>query len=358
MLIEIKEDVVERAQKNCDLAIYELEQLAKAYQKGHHYIFVNHKIIVEICKLNGLSNYSKSVYNRMRDKLNDLSAISKFVKLKVILSFKDPQCQYSIWFNPETDKDLDLSIKTQLVFEHYNESKFYLQIARNYRRMKKLKCNIKFNPVHGGGNITNEVFQNVGQNHLCLAIVDSDKKYPEGECGTTSKNFQSIEHDKPSTCDYYVLKNVMEIENLIPLGIIKEKLAGREIYKSIDYSYFDMKEGLSFCKVKDAKFVEYWHTQVTKEKNSKPCEYAKKCKNCTQSNKDEETKNNCNEVPNKKIIDGFGSNLLDSILIDSKLLGKLENNDAKDLSYSQKEEWKTLGELILKWCCASEQILV
>lgn len=148
---------------------------------------------------------------------------------------------------------------TYLIGEDENDSKFYGHILNWYKRINNINSNISFNREGGGGHNTYRTFNtHIEQNHICICIVDTDRRYPGAPEGETAKNCRNNVVCTPPYSQLLVI-NVHEIENLLPKDIIDSldwpinkhpnKEAFDELYTNIpdkeNLRYVDLKSGYS-----------------------------------------------------------------------------------------------------------------
>jgi len=192
-----------------------------------------------------------------------------------------------------------------------------------------------FGLMGGGSTIGQVIKQEVElKQHFAFAITDSDKKYPTcNKKGDTCKSVEKELRKKPFNCGHYIMQNVMEIENLLPLSVILEdkELNVKNIKRCMlkDWSFFDMKKGL--YNSKDPEFYKYWYENIDALciQNTFKTDYKTGLEKC--------------------IIEGLGENVFSNFL---KLMEKKTTIfEDKDLSDNQKKEWENIGKHLISWCC-------
>lgn len=215
----------------------------------------------------------------------------------------------------------------------------------------------------GGGNTTSEVLRHEIENmqFFCLAIADSDRKYPNDVVGdTANKLINLIQTYNPIHCELYIMEKVLEIENLIPYSIITQYLAGQGFLNIFnhDASFFDMKCGLTLNCLYDDATCRYWENMLTDHIN---LTQRNKAKSHSMSKKEYNEFIEANKYK-KTLLNGFGSDLLVKCIknidksgkINPKITNKLMNLEKKDLTNSQYEEWMKIGEKIFSWTCGMQ----
>lgn len=360
MLIEIGDDIIEKATKNDDVALNVLEQLSNAYRFGKHLIFITYNQAKKIVSIQYLSRNSKSVYEYLTGKLSKLQAYREKIEFKAYVSFNAPESENVLWINPTEHKSIELYEETHLLAENLLDIDFFENVVTYYKIKHRLtKCSICYFPLQGGGNTTKDVYlkEIKLKQHFCLAIVDGDKKYPDDNFGTTSEELNIIhEEEQPFNCSFYRIAKLAEIENMIPISIIKSynKYTQKDILQQeIDLSFIDMKKGLSCCSMKDRNVYDYCLHLIGGESKRK-MELCSKCLKTHNFNVPKEKKNKCGKKQN--MLDGLGADLMKTLLSDGKIKGLLKKVKINVLTNNQQEEWENIGKLICEWCCSGEPI--
>ena len=155
---------------------------------------------------------------------------------------------------------------TSFLCENIDDVRFYMKLVSIYFPMTPIQAIY----YHGGGGTTVDVFCELKRRKVvCLAILDSDIKYPKCKIGDTARRCEKKNKKKESYIKLKVL-NVHEAENLVPLAFMKmhthdkrgesflEKMKQRGLLHLM--RYYDIKKGirkdramedadyLSFCK--------------------------------------------------------------------------------------------------------------
>ena len=366
MLIEVGDDIIEKAKDGDSIAVEVLEQLAIAYKYNKHIIFLSHEKRDLILDIKYLSSTSIAIYNRM--KVSYLKSIKDEIEYTTIVSCINPNNPNKLWINPISHNAMELYKETHLLVENLLDVDFYNYVVLYYQNGNKVKrdCNISYYALQGGGDTIKDVYKReikLGK-HFCLAIVDSDKKYPDGECGQTSKGLENIHAaENPFNCRYYRMKDVSEIENLIPIPVIKscKSIANNPIFKyNIPlefFSFVDMKKGFAFCNISNERM--YKHFGNFFNTNIKLKEDFKICIKCISDNNryciNNDIRNKCKEIT--FVMKPFGANLLANLLNNKSCIAKFKNVKIWDLSSEQQKEWKEIGKMIFEWCCCAKKTL-
>lgn len=361
MLIEVGDDIIVKAGKGDKDAIEVLEQLANAYKYGKHIIFLSHEQVASILRIKYLSSSSHSFYKELRESIYSLNTLKDKIKFSVIISCNSPNNPEKLWIDPTKRKALELYEETHLLVENLLDIEFFEYVVSYYRNNNKLRQHpICYFPLHGGGNTTKTVYKKEIElkQHFCLAILDSDKKYPGDKYGQTSEDLRSIhDSENPFNCGYYRMECVSEIENLIPISVIDKfgyKTNANPILQIGSLSYVDMKKGVVCCNIINQEMYDYVLSLLNSIGRGTKLGECKECLLNCKFRVDKKTKEACKK--SKTIVDGFGSNLLSNLLNEGECIGKLEKIRKSDLTNDQLKEWNKIGRIIFEWCCCAEEV--
>ncbi len=234
--------------------------------------------------------------------------------------------------------------KTRVLIEHTDEDVLYRLIADYHRKLNFLgNVTVSFEGYHGGGTTIGRVFEKhcESQDCLCLALCDTDQKYPEAPIGSTCQKIQEVNlQNKNPLCSFRKLE-VHEIENLIPINYIlkmkkishasKTFLINARTSPHRDLlAYFDFKNGITAKHVRTNDDYRHFARVLLVYCNSNICLEVLD----TMDDKD-------------VIIPSVGKIL-------KKLKGNLDSikDEEPDLLEFQKKEWDRIGCEILAWACA------
>lgn len=362
MLIEICEDVVVLAENNDSDSITVLEKIAMAHRYGKHFVYASFPVLIRLCKMQSLNKFTRKIYSDIKKHHASSGTLASAIGFRVKVTIASPPASASInyiQFNPKLVSGFELYEETHLLAENLLDCSFFEYIVEYYKRSMGINSPVCFYPMQGGGDTIKMVYLNEIQlrQHFCLAIMDSDKKYPQGALGDTCKGLKRIHRQyNPFHCFYYIMENTREVENLIPLSVVKSynNNSNKQIFRDnidVDFSFFDMKEGLLSCKIVGDIYT-YWTSQlyVYTGLNKQLSE----CNGCVSHSNPRPTENDCEEVCDcRRIIEGFGSKLLDNLHRDIDSKERLKNVEEHHLSDAQKTEWHAIGKLIFEWCCVS-----
>lgn len=358
MLIEIGKDVVNRAAGNDGKAIDVLKDLAFAFKKCMHIVYTDRKSIENILEIDKLSSEDKMIYRIVGQKMTSYMHFYKHITFHAFVTFDKPSAITTdlAIVNPNDAKDFEFYSKTFLLTENQRDASFFEFVTDYYMRKTQIRGFRKVSEdIPGGGDTTaqncDEQIKN--RKHFCLAIVDSDLQYKDGCIKETSlKVKRCVDSKSPFNCQYYIIEDLSEIENMIPFHIISTF----PIYKDNSIvkdgllfclDYFDFKKGLTTNELINDEFYKYWIATIghLREISDEVESYRRKAVRCGCREKYVKEKQ-------KVLIDGFGEKLLATVMDDSRALTSLRSVTDVDLSPAQQIVWYTMGQMIFEWCCA------
>lgn len=174
--------------------------------------------------------------------------------------------------------------------ENLRDAHFYIMASEAFLFKKNIK-GLKVNAfsIGTGGSTMAQMYENfTKQEQPCFAIIDSDRKAPEGtyksKLGDTAKAIRRVQAYSVFT-GFYIMK-VHECENLLPKKLLKEVIAEyiddqqnkSECLNFIERDnlptdYFDFKSGASFCYLieQDLLSNDYWKDNIKKFSINKKC---------------------------------------------------------------------------------------
>lgn len=358
MLIEIGKDVVERALNNDSLALDVLRDLAFGFKKCCHVIYTDRKFLDNIEQIDGLSKEEKRVYKIVGQKMTSYMNFYRSFAFHAYVTFDKTTTMTSNMaiINPSEVKDFEWYTRTHLLTENLTDASFYEYVVAYYMRKNKINGFKKESQnIPGGGNTTVQYCKSQikDKKQFCLAIVDSDLKYKGGSLKeTSSKVKECINNIQPFNCQYYVIEDLAEIENMIPFQIISSisQYKNNQIIKGglqFCQDYFDFKKGLTTDELINEEFYKYWITEIKHLKSISEIveDYRNKAVKCGSRVAYEKEKQTT-------LIEGFGEKLLITIMDSNEAKAALRDVMDKDLSPSQNLVWYNMGQIIFEWCCA------
>lgn len=204
-----------------------IDNLLTAHGEGKHHIWMPIEIVRELSKNPNLAIFSKKVINELISQVNEERDLYKKFTFHAEIDFTDKS---KLAFN---GRILEIgymylinSTATQesvLLAENTLDAKAFLWGARTYLHIVKLgKLQVKLEISSGGGSTTYDLFKQLESGKKFFAcILDSDKDHPKAKPGSTATRFR----DEPLGYlrrRYLEILDCREIENIIPIAIIRE----------------------------------------------------------------------------------------------------------------------------------------
>lgn len=366
MFIEVADDIVQDAVNSVSYEVNQsldvLQALALAVMYGNHIVYVPYlkkeKAREEFGSL--LGKRLLAMLGHYRTNIQDTGYIMRRIHTKIVVSYASPTIENGIriiHINPRTLQAFAFYEKTFLLTENLLDAEFYKKIFLFYKK-RILDMNsgnsCAFYPLMGGGATSAKVLEGeiLQRQHLCLAIADSDKYYPDDKEGQTAGNMRAVLNSYPTDlCHLYVMKNVREIENLIPHRLLKETPNHNTNYNekmaAIDMDYYDIKCGISVKSMYKDKVCDYWRQQFH-DKDFSEVDTLKK-----QHPQQRAYMEQAKLLPRERnvIVDiSWGASVLNSVV--DTLGHKLSEIQTEDLTPNQEKEWKAIGSLLFDWTCS------
>ena len=372
MLIVLHESLLRDLQAdspNRGEAIEGLESLARIRRDGRHLLFGGRRTFEAIIGTEGLSELARATYKVVYQRLAEVKAFSEIVsrRIELVGHTYGPLSSrvvgdITIVQVPVGMFDTELGHQPVLMGENLTDVRIFVRMAHIFaHKMKTGPVPLSYEAVGGGGSTTVDQYleyQNRSQ-RLCLCIVDSDKKSPQGALGSTAKSLDRANQAHRPLSEIAIL-NVRELENVIP-PVVLSQIPGidpvgvqdieRLVLSSVSETrgYIDLKRGTAVGKMlslpatsSDRRYwVNLWHGLATELQSvSRQCADRGECP----------TPHACTCIINR----GLGDNLL------SHAAGACEKISPKKLGESldtlAEAEWERIGSVVLSWCCASPRL--
>ena len=372
MFIEVAEDVLNKAlrlsDKENEEAVECLRHLALSIRHNCHLVYLPSLDVNMLRSMEAFLNKAEiKAFTYSFAKKNDLRIIKQHLTTIIVVSFLSESRKDGnvVRVKPGKTNIIDLYEQSHLLTENLMDSRFYEYVSFSFQKRKRIDesvFGINFFPLQGGGVTIKDVYVmecGLGR-HLCLAILDSDKKWPNyqgyGDTASTfEKEYKSYlkKHDEPLACDYYVMQNVNEIENLIPIQVLNHFSSPQQKTFLSRHSnaipFFDMKKGLEFKLLYNNKAFQEWKNVLPNETDWDEIERQRKV-----STDVNDFVEKVRKAGVKDVVQEWGSNLLEKIVCPEprkKEKVNLKKIDFNNLLTEQKVEWDAIGSIIFSWCC-------
>ena len=374
MYIEIADDIIADAIRKGGSGVNDSLDLLTLFalnaQKGKHIVHVPwlHNNPTGKRALEGIMGRQHVAFLlRAEGIYYQLARLKQIVSVYAIITYDqskgNPQ---AILINPLQEKKFEPYNETRVITENIIDSTFLKYVIKFFLRECAIRnCKFCFVPLMGGGDTTADVVKHEVEERqfFCLAISDSDRKCPYARYGQTATKIQDVINSyHPFNCDLYVMDQVMEIENLIPIEIVKKYASNKGYQKvfSLDSSFYDMKYGLTLNWLYDDDVCDYWrnmlyglHVSFTQR------DTAKRNSTCRKDYKRYVEMHNYSS----QIKEGFGADLLTRCTcdfdakghrLDPRIKERMMNVKPSDLTTFQYNEWMKIGRILFSWTCCME----
>lgn len=365
MIFEIDNECINNL--NDEKMIFTLERLATNRRLGKNHIVASRMVFDKLKRCESLSIISREVYKKLGNNASEQKILLDSVNtyIRVITDGTEERIVKEVEKNvilvsARRLSEGDFVEKCLFVVENVEDYSLYIKIFRYYRKRKGINTSCAFDLVHGGGSTLPIVLKKILQenNRLVLCIVDSDKRFESDEGGETINKTNELVNEFDSVFLKFIPLRVHEIENLVPLVVIKdiykndkskqETIAFIEFLQRKEnesdnsvspYLFFDYK-----CGIKKKNVSEYGSEKDIKY-NLDYSNYWDRYVNCF-----------FQERGHSVIICGFGRNMLKKVLDKHELIdNKIESRCLSDEILEK--EWMDLGENIFSWGCAGSKII-
>lgn len=355
MFIKVERDIVDvilhqQRGKERERAIDIMVQLMTASRTNSHKVYLKCQLTDEDRKTleAALDENSMTEFKKLQKERIDVDGLIAKLDIYAVIS-KSKHCSRvgkELQINPFEEDTFLLGVPTFLCTENQRDGKFY-QIVCNYYLSQERILNMasRYKTWKGGGSDFGNALKNdsILSDNFIFAIADSDKGYPNDKIGKTAKSIKFLGHNRYNA-DYYILLNVSEIENLIPIKLVKKYNSDIACLRDSDLSYFDFKEGLKYQILYEKDSRDYWKSNFSRITIDwdEIIDFAK----------DKSYSDYCDKVHGKtSLVPGCGKNLLDSLLDDNEW----KNIREADFTQSQLSEWKEIGKKVFSWTCCSKK---
>ncbi|KAA6339243.1 hypothetical protein EZS27_012813 [termite gut metagenome] len=372
MLFHLTEEIIGAAEEKNPDAVIIIEEIARSYRLGNHLVFTERKLLDRLINIPNYNNKeTQQIFTHIKNKYATHGNIINQISLKVVFTLTE---ELKIIKDKENGryKEIRLPVNqihefeifgcSKLLGENITEIKFYSLICDFFKNKNGFTIPTKYFPLHGGGNTINEVLEEITnyKNCFCLAFLDSDKKYPDCEIGETLKKVKKSR--KKDFCyfntDYIYSDSYREVENLIPLSLLKEISKENPDWnkgyttletifvKGGNIDYYDIKESVTekhYSEITNPHYGEYVRKQllIAGLKNEEELEAIKGKK----------------EDKDTILLQGLGKKVLDRA-IEYVKKNFPEWSQTPNLPETLEKEWERYGKEILNWTCAASPLRV
>jgi hypothetical protein len=369
MLFIITDELVSQAELNSEKERNIIEKIAESVRYGKHQVYAKRDILNRLINISTYENTrTKDVYNYLLVRYSTFANIVNLVCHKVFFVINEAEKKIikddlgrfkEVYIPIDYITDNEIFGSAFLLGENDTEIRFYMFLCEYYKKKENVKLPTRHTPDLGGGNTISGVIKSHCElkKCFCLTLVDSDKKYPNATYGDTLKNaikkYENFEF--PFNCGILYSDEIREIENLIPISILKKISSdnvdwnrGFDIIEknnelNHNVNYFDLKKGMSknkYCKILDPKHIDYVNQFVKNSNLMTNAEFASIC-------------NVVDEENDEILLHGLGDKVLERAIA---YINEMKPDFSEHLDLNLEKIWFTIGKHIFSWTCASEPI--
>ena len=385
MYLKLTENIVDEAIAGNQHAHYILRQLNICVMLGTHFVFAHVKALDKIA-----ANFAEDYpyLRKIREKYYVLGSQAAMIDWHVEFdlnhadSYVDKAAR-TIYISKIDAQHKSFYEETHLVAENLLDIDFYEAVLQVYKNMTAKRVHHRYYPILGGGATTARVMESEIKHRksFVICIVDSDKHYLGDSVGATAQTVKSYLDKKACPfAQYYVMQEVTEVENLIPMKVYAQYAADKKdpdllsrlsVLQKIGahswelLNYFDFKEGITHHMLQDASGRAHYVRCInivdpamgTSIKSNDDAITALQGKLRSMGLVDATLieKTSTEAARNMKYIHGLGTKILDNILRDKSYL--LYDIKKEDLSLAQLNEFMAIGSFLLDWTCSGQKCL-
>ena len=209
---------------------WSLNVIADCVRRGYHLVSGNRPVFDKLAALDGMdakvSEIFRSLGNRSAQFRNIFQSMSVYVNVCINegdYSFEEVDGVTRINVPLGLFAIREYAQPSILLMEHYNDMRIYSGVLDWYRsKYFGGGFSYNFERCNGNGGNTCHVFENLQSNNrrLTLCVTDSDKWSPDDGLGGTAKDVNDINNPSIAVVEHLMLE-VRELENLIPLSVLK-----------------------------------------------------------------------------------------------------------------------------------------
>lgn len=256
-----------------DEFLVSIDNLLKSHGEGKHHLWMPIETVKFLMGVDGFCVFSRQVLIALMSQVVEEAELYREFAFYAAINFEDKhilnyhegvlRIGYGHFLDSAAIQESILLSENGLDGEAYLwGANVYLTLAG----IRGMRVNMEIQP--GGGNTTYDQFERLENGKRFFAcIVDSDRDHPNAQLGETAKRFKRVDVGF-SRRRYFEVLHCHELENILPLKIVKELFA--DICKAglvqsdgyINYrTYPDHKTGLCIkqARLDDVKYkTDYW----------------------------------------------------------------------------------------------------
>lgn len=368
MLFYLRTDFVQLVEKGDMRASNTVNLIATGHKEGKLIAIASRDDAKTISEQEHLNSDTRQQFLKLHHNAAISVAIKKKLGIYIEVVSGDKVCDLITHSNHKTIRlsydriqDTDMINGTLFIGENFTELEYYRIIAERYKKEKAINnLPLYFKEQNGGGSVAAKLYEKFQkeENSLCICLTDSDSHYPRCSIGDTAKQVKDINDKNYPLSDHLILHS-REIENLIPINVLKEvctedvnwKNGYNDIYALLkegcfeELLFFDYKKGVSY-----KSYIGLTNPNRINFVNN----LCAKGKFCSVKELEDLRLQNISKIGAKTaVICNVGGDVLERALN-----FHLENDSFpyySSLTENQKKDWEQVGKFIVDWTCASKK---
>ena len=357
-----------------DLISTSVELLSLIHREGKHIVSGRRPVLESILSQCLLSAKAKATLKKIRNEVTQYlllqGAVNRYMRVvyKATKAVEERGDQRILHVPVSQLQDSSTLQETILLAENLRDTKLYLHCGQVYKahlRMKALRVTAETRG--GGGSQVVDEFRSIAGKEpprLCLCVVDSDKKSPDGAVGDIARRIKSKAEANHPMCEAFVtrvgmIENHLSTKQLSESSIgDKDRMAAVSFLEQIESDgavelrkFLNLKKGINLLEIMNRSpgdpvrvFLIGQLRALYRRKaiSGGPC---LECRECVP-----DASCCCDPVP------GFGETILDNVLekLKKMSISKIEES----LCETTRDEWLHIGKLVFAWCCARSSVSV
>lgn len=245
-----------------------LENLALAYREGKHLVYAKPSLLRALEETVALSEAARGTFKAIRKGHMEIGALCRELPYQIVV---EPRARAGVarrvvagtttFYVPYSWFEDSVRVQaTALIGEDLDDAELLRQVTTGYlfRNRRRYGVLLRLRPRGGGGSSVADLLTQLAEEGICLCVVDSDKKSPEGSHGPTALAALQARRTLESrgVVDVRVLE-AQELENLLPARLVTACLRNdddaslRQKYlRAIDIGLFSAEESVRYLDVK------------------------------------------------------------------------------------------------------------
>lgn len=363
MFIKIKNLHTSDIEKNADKQ-YALSNLLRSHHSGFNIVNLDLDDLEYVLNLSVLAKVDLLTVHDIRETRREYGRVVKNTTHYILVDFalddvvernEIGEGQEFLYCSHHKFSSMDKAIACTLVSECLVDAELYKIIGRYYSSVKThSSIPLKFKIEEGRGSGTKPIFERLkNDGYLCLCVLDSDKKHPDGPLGGTAKAFTRRELEFQGGTLARIIEP-HEAESLLPYSSISDAMV-RNSYPASKFDALD--KIISHAQAdEDIKwFIDHKNGLCAEKSSTLDSKHGKFWTNLPEV-RSHRLQGNHNDKCDSKclIIEGLGENILEHTISELQCMSPLKLKES--LEPILVPIWDDLGKLIFSWGCAPHKV--